>query len=104
MEDLITRVLSGEATPPEESQLERWRSESAENERTYQEFAHTWRLTALHDSQNSISAPPPLEHIIAEGDRRRRQTIPLRPKPAHRSRTWRWAGAVAVAAAALTLP
>ncbi len=102
MKDLITRVLSGEATPPEESRLEQWRSESAENERTFQEFAHTWRLTALHDSQESISAPPLPERIIAEGDRRRRQAIPLRPRPAHGNRTWRWAGAAAAAAAAVT--
>jgi len=102
MEDLIARVLSGEATPAEESQLERWRSESAENERTYQEFAHTWRLTALHDSPESITAPPPLAHIIAAGDRRRSQTIPLRPRPAHRNRKRRWAGAVAAAAVAAT--
>jgi len=103
MEHLITRVLCGEATAPEQSQLERWRSESAENERTYQEFARTWRLTALHDSPESVSTPPPPEHIIAEGDRRRRQAIPLRPRKKRRSAAWRWAQAGAAAAAAVTV-
>ncbi|UCC74044.1 MAG: FecR domain-containing protein [Gemmatimonadota bacterium] len=95
MEDLIIRVLSGEASEAERRTVERWRDESAENEGLFQEFLHTWRLGALHDPQERIPAPPPVERIIELAEQRRRHATPLKPAPSPRRRAWRWAAAAA---------
>lgn len=44
MDELILVSLKGEATLAEERELLRWRRESDENERYYQEFVRTWKL------------------------------------------------------------
>jgi len=95
MEDLIIRVLSGEASDAERRSVERWRNESAENERLFQEFLHTWRLAALHDPQECIPAPPPVEQIVELAEQRRRYATPLEPTPSRHRRVWRWAAAAA---------
>ncbi len=102
MEDLILTVLSGEATLSERRSLDQWRNESPENERVYQEYARTWQVLPLHASQEPVSAPPPLEQIIAAGDRRRQKTVPLSGTAKPHSRTLWWA-AVAVASAAAVI-
>lgn len=98
MEDLIVGVLSGEASEAERQTVERWRDESAENESLFQQFVHAWRLAALHDPQERIPAPPPVERIIALAEQRRRYATPLKPAPSRHRRAWHWA---AVAAAVL---
>jgi transmembrane sensor len=100
MEELIAKVLSGEADESEVRACERWRRESPDNERTYQEFLHTWELAALHDSRPPIPPPPPIERIIERAEHRRRHAIPLRPASARRIRLWAWAAAAAVVLAA----
>jgi transmembrane sensor len=95
MEDLIIRVLSGEAGEAERRTLERWRNESAENEGLFQEFLHTWRLAALHDPQELIPAPPPVERIIELAEQRRRFATPLKPALSRHRRAWPWAAAAA---------
>ena len=52
MEELIVRALSGEASPFEIERLTRWREESPENERYFQETAEIWTLTAQSPSQS----------------------------------------------------
>jgi transmembrane sensor len=101
MKDLILSVLSGEATPHDARKLDRWRNESPENERFYQEFAHTWQALSLHASQGPVSAPPPLEQVVAAGDRRRRKAVPLRALSERPSGGWWWATAAAAVLALL---
>ncbi len=95
MEDLITRVLSGEASDSEKRSVERWRHESAENERLFQEFLRTWRLAALHDPQERIPAPPPVEQIVELAEQRRRYATPLEPALSRLRHVRRWAAAAA---------
>jgi transmembrane sensor len=99
MEDLIIRVLSGEASEAERRSVERWRQESADHERLYQEFSQTWRLAGLHDPEERIPAPPPVERVVELAEQRRRHATPLEPAQSRRRRSWRWAAA----AAAITL-
>jgi transmembrane sensor len=102
MEDLITRVLSGEASDAERRSVERWRRECAEHERSFQELLHTWRLAALHDSQQPIPAPPSVERIVEAATRRREYATPL-TTPSRRGHVWRWTAAAAVLLAAAGL-
>jgi transmembrane sensor len=102
MEDLITRVLSGEASDAERRSVERWRRECAEHERSFQESLHTWRLAALHDSQQPIPAPPSVERIVEAATRRREYATPL-TTPSRRGHVWRWTAAAAVLLAAAGL-
>jgi transmembrane sensor len=95
MNDLIARVLSGEATGSETQALEAWRRESPANEHAYQEFLHTWELTALHDARPPIPSPPAVATIVAQAEYRRGRAIPLVPRTARR-RVWRWVAAAAV--------
>ncbi|MGD8698910.1 MAG: FecR domain-containing protein [Gemmatimonadales bacterium] len=95
MEDLIIRVLSGEASNAERRTVERWRDESAENEALFQELLLTWRLAALHDPQERISAPPPVERIMELAEQRRRYATPLKAAPLRGRRVWRWGAAAA---------
>jgi transmembrane sensor len=64
VDDLIIRVLKGEASPFEMERLKRWRSETGENEQYFQEIARVWELTAPEPTQ-SASGPPPVDAIIA---------------------------------------
>jgi transmembrane sensor len=106
MEELIVSVLSGAATERELSLLLRWRNESPENERLFQEYAATWQVLQHHESQGPVPAPPKLERIVSGGDRRRQKAIPLRPISNRRPSGWWWvtAAAAAVAAIAVGLP
>lgn len=102
MEDLILRSLTGEVTVAEKKLLVRWRNESSENERVYQEFAHAWHALPLHTSQDPVSAVPPLGEIVRAGNERRRKAIPLRGLP-HRSSSFRTRSLIAAAAATVAL-
>jgi transmembrane sensor len=100
MEELIAKVLSGEASESEVRACERWRRESPDNERTYQEFLRAWEMAALHDSHTPIPPPPPTERIIEQAEHRRRHAIPLRPATARRIRPWAWMAAAVMLAVA----
>ena len=97
MNELIARVLSGEASDIEQKQLARWRRESHENERTYQEMEHLWRLSALQVLDGSISPPPPVDRIIAEAERRRHEAEPIGRRTWGRSGVLQWASVAAAA-------
>ena len=90
MDDLIARVLSGEANEPETRQLDEWRRAAAENERTYQASARAWELSALVETVDATPRPAPLDRIVAEAERRRaRRQRWIRGRPLH------WAAAAA---------
>jgi ferric-dicitrate binding protein FerR (iron transport regulator) len=97
MEDLIASVLAGEATEQQRRQLEEWRNELPENERTYQESVRVWQSLLLFASQERAGAKTSVSQIIAAGDRRRSRAIPLKASPTLRRRTWWWVGAAAAA-------
>lgn len=99
MQDLITRVLSGEASDSERRSVERWRRESPEHERSFQELFRTWKLAALNESDARIPAPPPVAQIIELAEQRRKYATPLPVQ----SRGWyvgRWAAAAVILIAA----
>jgi ferric-dicitrate binding protein FerR (iron transport regulator) len=98
MNDLITRVLSGEASDLEQQQVTRWRREAPENEKTYQGVEHVWRLSALQVRDEFISPPPNVTGIVSEAELRRDKVVPLEAPAKSRSGLWRW---VLVAAAAV---
>ncbi len=103
MNDLIARVLSGEASDIEQQQLQRWRRESPENERAYHEMEHVWRLSALQTPAGSVSPPPPVEDIIAEAEQRRAEVVPLQSRSKPRAGVWRWAPVAAAAVLVLSV-
>jgi len=95
MDELIARVLSGEASDVERGRLDRWRRESPDNERRCQELADVWALRALDEPLRPLPPVPPAADIIAEAERRRSEAIPLASRrPAWRRPVW-WAAAAA---------
>lgn len=92
MEEVIAKVLSGEANEIEQRKLERWRAASPDNERTFQELAHAWNLTGPRGLAVEIPPAPSPQEIIeiatgrAGGVKERRRAVPLRP-------AWAWAAA-----------
>jgi len=98
MDELIARVLSGEADEGDRRRLDQWRDESPDHERRYREIADVWSLGAVHQPLHPVPPMPPVADIIAEAERRRAQAIPL----ASRRRRWRravwWAAAAVVVA------
>jgi len=97
MKEIIALVLSGEASDIERQQLQRWRREKPENERLYQEMEHIWRLSSVETLDGSVSPPPPMERIIAEAERRRREVVPVKRRSLSRIAYWRWASLAAAA-------
>jgi len=63
VDDLITRVLGGNASPFEVERLKRWRGKTRDNERHFQEVARIWDLTAPELAM-SVSDPPPVEAVL----------------------------------------
>jgi transmembrane sensor len=67
VDDLIIRVLNGEASPFEAERLSRWKDESSENAAYYREMAQVWALTAP-EPQDVVSSPPSAREIIRVAD------------------------------------
>lgn len=63
MDDLIIRVLGGNASRFEEERLKRWREESLENERTFLDMARVWELTGP-EPVTADSKPPEIQEIL----------------------------------------
>lgn len=99
MDELIIRVLSGSASSFEVERLERWREESPENERTYQEALQVWGLTTP-EAVVPASGPPPVEEVLERAARERGVVLPLRRS---RPRAWAALGLLAASVAALAL-
>ena len=64
MDDLIIRVLSGEASPFEVERLRRWRKEAPENDAYFQEIALVWELTA--PEALAVGSPRPSVRTIIQ--------------------------------------
>ncbi len=98
MEELIVRVLCGEATDREAQQLEAWRAESADHERTFVQMRRLWEATAP-SATRAVSTPPPVATIVAEAERRRGNVVALAGW--RRKRGWALVSGLAAAAVLL---
>ncbi|MGW8268040.1 MAG: hypothetical protein ACWGSQ_16855, partial [Longimicrobiales bacterium] len=67
MDELIIRVLNGEASAFEAERLSRWKNESSENAAYYREMVQVWALTAP-EPQAVVSLPPDAQEIIRATD------------------------------------
>ncbi len=94
MDDIIIRVLNGQAEPIEELRVDNWRAESSENEQHFREVSAIWDWTGTgtvanatdtganatdtvandaHPGSNrseSVTSPPTLEAIVRRCRRR----------------------------------
>ena len=105
MDDIIIRVLNGEAESIEELRLTNWRAESSENEQYFRDVAAIWdwseTASPVHDSA-SLPPAPSLETIVRQGEALRRQDVRRRFARGIRRREIRpWAAAAAIAAVSL---
>ena len=96
MDDLIARVLSGEAGEQEKRQLDAWRGASAENDRRFRELAEVWRLCAPVESKLEVPPPPLAAAIVEAAEQRRVRIVPLASRRLRRVPGWQWAAAAAV--------
>jgi transmembrane sensor len=64
VDDLIIRVLSGEASPFEVERLRRWRKEAPENDAYFHEIALVWELTA--PEALAVGSPRPSVRAIIQ--------------------------------------
>lgn len=101
VDELMVKVLAGTATEIEARIVDRWRGESAGNERAFQETARLWALTG--QSGEPGLEPPATARIVAEAEeRRRRGRRGLRAKALLRS-PWLGYGLAAAAVAGFLL-
>jgi transmembrane sensor len=100
MEDLIAKVLAGEAADPEVRRLKAWRAESPDHERMYAEMQRVWQVTSTPGGR-PVPPAPSLAHIIGEAERRRNKVVSLAGWRARRVRRWRVVAAAAAAAVLL---
>jgi transmembrane sensor len=85
MDELIVKVLRGEATDFEHRQLDRWRGTSSENELEFRELKRLW-ARALEVEEASVPPPPTLSEILKEGNRvRKRASVRRKARRAFRS-------------------
>lgn len=99
MEKLILLVLQGSASQMEEDELSRWRGESEENERLYQQFARVWALT---DGGNELVTPgavPDVREVIRRAEGSDSVVVSLPSRVRARSDNRRLAARAAAAAA-----
>lgn len=101
MDELIIRVLEGEASPRQQSELERWRESSGKNEERFHEVAGVWRLTGEHREIRAQGPAPSARELLSGGG-----PSELRPSAGGLSpvrEAGRWPLRVAALAAALLL-
>jgi len=79
VDDLIIRVLSGNASPFELERLSRWRDESWENDAYYQDIAQLWELTA--PEPQAVSSRPPSISVILQAAAPRASVEPSGQEP-----------------------
>ena len=101
MDELIIRVLSGDAEPIEERRLSEWRAETPQNDQHFQDVAAIWQASeAVPDAR--ISPPPAVETIVLRGEALRRRDERRRfARGLSRRENWPWAAAAAIAAISL---
>jgi len=102
MDELIVKRLRGEATDIETRRLDRWRTESSENDRAYVAFVSDWNMTG-EPTAPAVGTAPELKKIMQEGDARRaRGQVQAVGRAVLRSPSARY-GLIAAAAAILIL-
>ena len=101
MDELIIRVVSGEAEPIEKRRLAEWRAEATQNDRHFQDVAAIWQASeAVPDAR--ISPPPAVETIVSRGESLRRRDERRRfTRGLSRRENWPWAAAAAIVAISL---
>jgi transmembrane sensor len=99
MEELIVRVLGGDATEVEVRRLQAWRRESPDHEGTYARMLRVWEVTGTV-ADRPIPPPPPLAQIVEEAERRRSSVVSI---AGWRARRVRGGWLTAAAAAAMVL-
>jgi len=67
VDELIIRVLNGEASPFEVERLSRWRNESSENAQYYEETEQVWALTSP-EPREILSSPPSVGVILGAAE------------------------------------
>lgn len=67
MDNLIIRVLNGDASPFEVQRLNRWRDETPENEAHFRELSQLWELTGP-EPRYAEATPPPVAEILKAAD------------------------------------
>lgn len=100
MDELITRALSGEASSFEIERLSRWRQESPDHERYFQEISQIWALTTP-ESIPVHSQPPRVDEIIGVADDGQPRKAAAGRKA--RRRWFGWGGAALLAASVTAL-
>ena len=104
MDELIIRVLSGDASPAEEEEVQRWRTESSENEASFQSARRVWALTEALP-RTGVPEPPSGEFVAGAWERQRDEEADpsvVSQRPSHALR-WTVALAASVAAVAIGL-
>lgn len=103
MDELIFRVLRGEAEPIEELRLAKWRAESRDNHAHFSDVRAIWTATgSIADDQEPIPAPPTVESLINRGEARRRSDVRRRfARALRRPQVWPMAAAAAIAMVSL---
>jgi transmembrane sensor len=100
MDELIVRLLRGEASDIEARTVDRWRAAASENERTFEEARVLWLLAGAPGDSDEV--PPDPDVIIARAEERRRAaSVRALRRDVVRSPWWGW-GLSAAAVAALT--
>jgi ferric-dicitrate binding protein FerR (iron transport regulator) len=105
MDELIFRILSGEATPFEEERLRRWRDEAPENEARVQELSRIWSLSTPEgmDEPSEEDVDRLMRNILGEAGER---STPIQPAVQHRRgirSVLLWGSSLAAGLAALSL-
>jgi len=93
VDQLIIRVLQGDASSQETEQLQALRRAARHNERRYQEVASIWRATEV-DRQHAARPRPQAAEIVSAAES---------PRHDRSNRSWPWFRQVAAVAAALVL-
>ena len=103
MDELIMRVLSGEAGPIEKLRLATWRAETPQNDRHFQDVSAIWRTSRIPSVPDERTlSPPSVETVVRVGEARRRQSERRRfVRGFGRREVWPWAAAAVVATVSL---
>jgi transmembrane sensor len=104
LDEQIIRYLTGESTPRQRAEVEKWRASAPENEQRFREVAAVWRLTGEHTEVPSGAAVPTRDAVFRVEEEGSGVTPMGRPSWAGERedarRRWRRWGAVAAALAA----
>lgn len=110
MEELIIRVLSGNASPSEVERVRQWRVESQENEARFQSARGVWAVTESV-VRSELPEPPSAEDLVRAWEQQREEAVGAsvsslaerRSGTTRRLSALRWALALAAGVAAVAL-